>query len=356
MEDASVRFLLENLNRLRLHQADLISDVKDQMERLEKNLLLLKRFLNESTGKREILEEVTARIREVVYKAEDAVDVYVSQALEKETEKYFRRASDPPGKLLGVVEEVESTGARVKELYDDQRQIDISRSQTDSVSDSESTPTQLQKLEGNQVSFVRQDIVVGFEDEADKIIEYLNEDTGELDVLSIVGMPGLGKTTLARKIFRDPTIEYEFPIRLWVSVSQVYSARDIFLTMLRDLSWITEDMYGKTDEEIAQTLCARLEREKFLIILDDVWTTKAWDDLRDAFPSNKKANKILITTRMKNVAYHTNRFREPHMLRYLTSDESWKLIKLTVFDNPNCPRNWKSSEELLLICVVACRL
>ncbi|KAL0417224.1 UNVERIFIED_CONTAM: putative disease resistance protein [Sesamum latifolium] len=244
MEDTCVRFLLENLSRLRLHQADLISDVKDQMERLENNLLLFKRFLNESTQEREeedeILEEVTAQMREVVYKAEDGVDVYVSQALERETEKYFRRASDPPGKLLGVVvEEVESTGTRVKELYDDldqrqrqrqrQRQIDISRSETESellIGDaSDSTPTQLQNLERNQGTSVREDIVVGIEDETDNIIRYLTKETEEFDVISIVGMAGLGKTTLARKIFRDPRIANEFPIRLWVSVSQVYRVK-----------------------------------------------------------------------------------------------------------------------------------
>ncbi|KAL0356289.1 UNVERIFIED_CONTAM: hypothetical protein Sradi_4075800 [Sesamum radiatum] len=86
MEDTCVRFLLENLSQLRLHRADLISDVKDQIERLEENLLLFKRFLNEySIQKREkdgILKEVSEQMREVVYKAEDAVDVYVSQALE----------------------------------------------------------------------------------------------------------------------------------------------------------------------------------------------------------------------------------------------------------------------------------
>ncbi|KAK4438499.1 hypothetical protein Salat_0184200 [Sesamum alatum] len=93
MEDASVGSLLETLNRLRLHQADLISDVKNHIERLENNLLLFKRFITEKREEDEILKEVTAQIREVVYKAEDAVDVFVSQALEKETEKSSKRSS-----------------------------------------------------------------------------------------------------------------------------------------------------------------------------------------------------------------------------------------------------------------------
>ncbi|KAL0302741.1 UNVERIFIED_CONTAM: putative late blight resistance proteinR1A-10 [Sesamum angustifolium] len=350
MEDTCVRFLLENLSRLSLHQADLMSNVKDQMERLEKNLLLFKRFLNE----REIPEDLTAQIREVVYKAEDAVDVYVSQALQQETEKYFRRASDPPGELLSVVEEVESTGARVKELYDDPRQTEFSRAETESellfgdASDSDTTPPQLEKVERNQGSSVWQDIVVGIEDQTDIIIGYLTEETEKLDAISIVGMPGLGKTTLARKIFRDPKMEYEFPIRLWVSVSQEYRVKDIFLSMLRDLSWITEDMHDKTNEEITQTLRARLEKEKFLIVLDDMWTTEAWDDLRDAFPRSKNANKILITSRIMDVAYYTNPLREPHKLRFLTQEESWMLLKFSVFGSPNCPQELEVFRTVLV--------
>ncbi|KAL0293759.1 UNVERIFIED_CONTAM: putative late blight resistance proteinR1A-10 [Sesamum radiatum] len=197
---------------------------------------------------------------------------------------------------------------------------------------------------------VREDIVVGIEDETNNIIRYLTEETEEFDVISIVGMAGLGKTTLAWKIFRDPRIANEFPIRLWVSISQVYRVKDIFLRMLRDLSWITEDMYDKTDEEIAQTLRARLEKEKFLIILDDMWTPKAWHDLRRAFPRSNKTNKILITSRSEQVAYVTNSKRIPQRLRFLTKEESWILLKYSVFGNPHCLGNWKLGRVIVGMC------
>ncbi|KAL0415643.1 UNVERIFIED_CONTAM: putative disease resistance RPP13-like protein 3 [Sesamum latifolium] len=136
--------------------------------------------------------------------------------------------------------------------------------------------------------------IVGFEDETETLIGYLSEENEELDVISIFGMGGIGKTTLARAIFRHPRIEYNFPVRLWVYVSSDYRVKDIFLTMLRDLSWITEDMYYRTEREIAQKLRARIEKEKFLIVLDDVWTTEAWDDLQIAFPKTNKMKDFEI--------------------------------------------------------------
>ncbi|KAL0417225.1 UNVERIFIED_CONTAM: putative late blight resistance proteinR1B-17 [Sesamum latifolium] len=79
-----------------------------------------------------------------------------------------------------------------------------------------------------------------------------------------------------------------------------------------------------------------------------IWTPKAWDDLQVAFPRSNKANKILITSRMVNVAYHTNRSRGPHELRFLTEEESWLLLKFSIFGNPNCPQELEVFRRVLV--------
>lgn len=73
--------------------------------------------------------------------------------------------------------------------------------------------------------------VVGLEDEAEKIEGYLNERTRYLDVISIIGMPGLGKTTLAGKIYNDPNIRYGFPTRIWAYISQEFKKKEVFLSI-----------------------------------------------------------------------------------------------------------------------------
>lgn len=188
-----------------------------------------------------------------------------------------------------------------------------------------------------QPPIVEEDNVVGFEDEAEKVINLLTGGSDDLEVISIVGMPGLGKTTLAKMIYRDPKIEYEFYNRAWVYVSQDYSRKEVFLNILCNFMQLTDAMYKMNDENLGKELSKFLEKGKYLIVMDDVWTEEAWNDLKIAFPKNNKSSRILITSRIKKVAKHANPNSEPHNLRFLTPDESWRLLQRKALGSENCP-------------------
>lgn len=188
-----------------------------------------------------------------------------------------------------------------------------------------------------QPPIVEEDNVVGFEDEAEKVVNLLSGGSDDLEVISIVGMPGLGKTTLAKMIYRDPKIEYEFYKRAWVYVSQDYSRKEVYLTILGNFMQLTDAMYKMNDENLAKELLKILEKSKYLVVMDDVWTEEAWNDLKIAFPKNDKRSRILITSRIKKVAKHANPNAEPHNLRFLTPDESWRLLQIKALGSENCP-------------------
>ncbi|KAL1568330.1 putative disease resistance RPP13-like protein 3 [Salvia divinorum] len=329
MADAAVEFLLENLQQLLLYHVHLIKDAKDQVERLERDLRLFKSFLKGSTKKRrreDSLRELVCQIRDVVYEAEDVIDAFVTQATESSSRNRFARAFHSPVKLLSIAKEVEKVGAKVRDIYGDRGKFDFA---TLNLADG--------GHEESEAPVPRQDGVVGFEDEAEKIIGYIKEERDELDVISIIGMPGLGKTTLAWKIYHDPDIQYEFPTRVWVYVSQEFSRKDVFLSMLKQLMRPTEDMYRKNDQELAQLVAEHLQRGKFLIVMDDVWTSEDWDKLIVALPRCNKLGKVLITSRHKEVAWHVNHDRGPYNLRFLTTEESWLLLQLEVFGKAEWP-------------------
>ncbi|GFP86244.1 putative late blight resistance protein homolog r1a-6 [Phtheirospermum japonicum] len=333
MADAAVEFLLENLKQLLLHHAHLISDAKNQVEKLENDLRLFKAFLKDSTKKRrtdESLRELVRQIRDVVYEAEDIIDASVTQAAESRSKKYFGSLM-APARLHNIAEQVQTVRRKISDIYGGKDKIDLANL---ALGDAEP-----EIKPENQAPVVRQENVVGFEDEAKKLIGYLNQETEHLDIISIIGMPGLGKTTLAGMIFRDPKIHYEFPTRIWVYVSQEFTNKDIFLAILRKIiTNFNEAMYTqKSAAELAQEVATHLQRGKFLIVMDDVWTADDWEKLQIAFPKSNNNGKILITSRQVEVARFANRNRPPHDLRFLTQEESWLLLRWEVFGKPECP-------------------
>ncbi|CAA3022789.1 late blight resistance homolog R1B-17 [Olea europaea subsp. europaea] len=334
MSDAAVEFLLENLKQLLLYNANLILDVKGQVEFLYNDLSLFKAFLKDSTEKRNknaTLQELVKQIRDVVYEAEDTVDTFVAQAAVHKSRSSIERAFhifDYPAKLRSVAKKIEGIRAKVKDIYDNKK------FGFEALQDGERST----KAKEKKAPIVEEDNVVGFEDEAKTVTNLLMGGPEELEVISIIGMPGLGKTTLAKMIYRDPKIEYEFYNRAWVYVSQEYNRKEVFLNIWSHFAKPSDEMYKMNDEKIAKELREFLEKGKYLIVMDDVWTEDAWNDLKIAFPRNKKRSKILLTSRIRRVAVHANPNREPHNLRFLNSDESWILLQRKALGAEECPK------------------
>lgn len=187
--------------------------------------------------------------------------------------------------------------------------------------------------------------MVGFEDEAEKIIGYLTNETEELDVISIIGMAGSGKTTLAEKIFHDPDIQHEFPIRIWVYAPQEFTSMyDFLYTILKEFTGNIQCIENKSI--LPGLVASYLELTKFLLVMDDLWSCDVWDYVKLLlFPKSNNMGKILITSREAKVGRHVKPHRSPYMLRCLTSEESCLLFQLEVFCNPSTLEKWKLKED-----------
>ncbi|KAK4427719.1 putative disease resistance protein [Sesamum alatum] len=337
MAEAAVTFLLENLQQLVTDQINLISGAETDLAELQNELDLMKSFLQDSASKRvksELFKTLEKQIRDIVYTAEDTIDTCVSQAAAGS----LLRKLNP--NRLSLAKEVKSLrDEKVKPAFEEARM----KFATLQIAD-ESPLKDTSDL--RKVSLSAEKKIVGLDDEAEKIIKYLNEDSKELEVISIIGMPGLGKTTLAVKIYRDSNIQYEFPTVIWVYVSEEYNKKDIFLTILKKFT--QQDMSRKSEEELAQLVKEYLTTGKFLIIMDDVWTVDAWDQIEAALPKSNRYGKILITSRYENVAWRANRERLPHRLRFLNQDESWELLQLEVFGKEGvCPPELELTGKLI---------
>ncbi|XP_060182499.1 putative late blight resistance protein homolog R1A-10 [Lycium barbarum] len=187
--------------------------------------------------------------------------------------------------------------------------------------------------------------MVSFERETEMLIEQLVTGPRESDLISIFGMPGLGKTTLAKKLYNHEAIYNRFNIRLWCCSSQTYDKRALLFQLLGHISELDDSTKNMSNDELAEKLYKHLKRKRYLVVVDNVWSSEAWDDIKRPFPDDDKGSRIILTTRLESIATYAMISSSPHHLCLFTEEESWMLLKEKVFREGDCPQELEGIED-----------
>lgn len=331
MADSVVTFLLQNLSDLLKEEANFLAGVEDKVQSLHDELSFINIFLESSAEKRKdkIVNEVVRQIRDVAYEAEDMIDRFIHNVAEHRRWSPIGRIFRYPSHTLmlrNVGKKIEGIKEKIDEIYKNRERYGIERVEASgNAVEEEAMHRRRREVEENDV--------VGFVHDSATLVKQLTEGDPKLDVISIIGMGGLGKTTLARKIYNNFLVKRDFNYHVWVCVSQDFRIRELLLQILKELGMGLEDM---SEDELKKQLVRCLQGRRFLVVMDDIWRAEVWDEVRSMFPDNSNGSRILITSRNKGVALYASH-TPPYYLPFLNKNESWELFSKKVFRGGTCP-------------------
>ncbi|KAM3743906.1 hypothetical protein ACB098_06G011400 [Castanea mollissima] len=182
--------------------------------------------------------------------------------------------------------------------------------------------------------------VVGIESHRDKLINWLVEGPLNRMVISTVGIGGVGKTTLVKKVYENDEVATHFDCHAWITVSQSYKIEEILINMIKQFCKARkESIPGEIDtmEQIPlmEQLRQYLHEHRYVIVFDDVWKKEFWDHIELALPKNENGSRILITSRNEDVAPSNYLYKLPT----LPFEKAWVLFCKKVFQHEggHCP-------------------
>ncbi|XP_019175717.1 PREDICTED: putative late blight resistance protein homolog R1A-10 isoform X2 [Ipomoea nil] len=323
----------------------IISTLKDKLHSLQAYLDKPRPIIASVPDRDKAVKRLDEEIRDVAMKAEDEIESKVGEVYlaAKQQQGEAAACEDLHRSLQKVVKDFESVEVRIRDL---QTRHTASIHDVSSSSSSSSTPPCLQ-LENHEF----ENTMIGMEGDVEKIKGMLIQTSSstQLQVVSIQGLIGTGKTTLAKKVYEDPSIVSHFDIQAWTVEGQVNSLRDMHIDILSCIVSLTKEEISKqNDKQLVEQLRKLLMGQRYLIVIDDLFSITAWNDnymsweiwsgfMSTSFPDDRNGSRVLITTRKMKVAEFAS--SSDMWIFYtdgLNPEESWKLLSKNATSNGKC--------------------
>ncbi|XP_057781436.1 putative disease resistance protein RGA4 isoform X2 [Salvia miltiorrhiza] len=350
--------LVQNLIDLSNNEISQIRDLKKDAAKLAGSLDMIKNFLNDAETRTITQEAVKCwlkKLEDVVFDADNVLDEFNYHILSKQI-----KAAEPK-KLAKVpscfscfkhISRSRNMALKIKEINENLESINEEVDKFGLVEKLANEPA-LVIAAVETAAYTLDPIFIGRDDAASKVVEMLTANSitiGEhaVSVISIVGMGGLGKTTLTRKVLNRLKNDNRFRSYIWVHVSPNFDPIILFKKILKEVSQNNKDILSKSDEgaveskqDILSKLKIALEDKTYLLVLDDVWNEERskWEDFINSLLGVSgvvKGNAIVVTTRNMNVASIVNPLHV-HQLKGLSDEECWSIIRVKAFGKEDVP-------------------
>ncbi|XP_043720818.1 putative disease resistance protein At1g50180 [Telopea speciosissima] len=323
MAQSVVSSVAQYIGGLLVQEAELLGGVTDQILKIQNEMVRMQCFLKDADARQDesaLVRNWVSEIRELAYDVEDTIDAYILEAKYASSfdpRKYIR--------LHKIGKKIETLQSKIQDITRSIQSYGFIRTAGQG-EETSSTTVKQQQLRQSYPHYDDED-VVDIQDNIKFLVEELINKEGP-HLVSIVGMGGLGKTTIAKKVYNHDHVKLHFDCCAWSFISQQYQGRTILLGIIRKVCNLNEETRLETlnDGELTEKLYKLLQDKCYLVVLDDIWSMDAWNFLKPSFPKGKKGSKILFTTRIKDVALHADRFGFLHEPACLTAELSWVLF------------------------------
>jgi len=364
------QFLKKETNLLRGVHTDFI-DIKDELESIQVFLKDADRKAADEADTNDGIRTWVKHMREASFRIEDVIDEYL---------RLIHRAN-PPGcgslvcKIVSLIKNLIPRHQIASEIQDiklsirgikersERYNFQILQEPGSSSVSSSTRETENGRWRDPRLSalFIEETEVVGFEGPREELFGWLLESAAERTVISVVGMGGIGKTTLAKLIFDSQKVTTQFDCRACIAVSQSYTVRGLLINMMEQFCRETEDplpqmLHKMDDKSLIIEVRQYLQHKRYLIFFDDVWQEDFSDQIEFAMPNNNKGSRIIITTRMMHVAefFKKSFIVHVHKLQLLPPNKAWELFCKKVFrfePGGHCPPALEAvSKEIVKKC------
>ncbi|CAB4263041.1 unnamed protein product [Prunus armeniaca] len=321
------------------HEISLAFGYKDELGKLNESLSILQDFLGNAAEKAQdggkAAEVWVKKLKDIADEADDVFEELNYERLRGEVEPHdgmgkqildLFSTSNPFFSLQNMAHRIKKINDSMEELKKDAAFVGLIAI----AKKKDATPQRIREDRETNAFIGKDEIIIGRKDAVSDIVTTLTKSSmnqENLSVMAIAGMPGLGKTTLAKSVYNEGAIDVYFNKKLWVCVSDTFNVNSILAAMLELLS-------GKVATTSQQALLTglreKLSGKRYFLVLDDVWNEESekWERLMSCLSKLNSApgSKIIVTTRSGIVASLTETLPRPK-LDLLSTDECWSILK-----------------------------